>query len=198
MKKLAIILMTLTLTLGLAITVAQSIALPPFTNPFTEEESLERAVTNYMMETDFGFTPEEGGVLIPTPIILKTEVNADETEATVYGNFWIFTYTLDGKIMKTGACGENPGVMKLKKNDGKWNVTSLELAEEGDGFDASIKKFANGDAALEADYFRSSGAAEDSFLPQFQRAAVLNYVQMNNLDVEAYQDYGEKPVSIID
>ena len=198
MKKLAIILMTLTLTLGLAITVAQSIALPPFTNPFTEEESLERAVTNYMMETDFGFTAEEGGVLIPTPIILKTEVNADETEATVYGNFWIFTYTLDGKIMKTGACGENPGVMKLKKNDGKWNVTSLELAEEGESFQSSIKKIAHGDAELEADYYHSSGAGEDSFLPQFQRAAVLNYVKMNNLDVEAYQDYGADPVSIID
>ncbi len=151
-----------------------------------------------MLATDFGFTPEEGGVLIPTPIILKTDMNADETEMTVYGNFWIFCYKLNGKTLETTSGGECPGVMKLEKKDGKWMVVSMETAGEGEEYAKDIAKFCNGDKELEEQYAQTTGASEDSCLPQYQRAAVVAYVLDNNLDIEAYQDFGQDPVSVTD
>ena len=61
-----------------------------------------------------------------------------------------------------------------------------------------IAKFCNGDKELEEQFALTTGAAEDSILPQYQRAAVVNYVQDNKLDIEAYQDYGQDPVSVTD
>ena len=196
MKKMVSVLLVLALALGVCGAFAEDSALPAYA--WTGEDPVVAAVIAYMQETDFGFETPEGGVMIPTPIILKTEMNADETEATVYGNFWIFTYALKGKILETGPCGENPGVIKLEKKDGAWAVTSAEFAGSGDDYLEDIKKFANGDKELEAQFALTVGASEDSILPQYQRAAVVEYVQANGLDIEAYQDTGWDPVSVTD
>ena len=201
MKKLVSVLLTLALVLGVCGAFAESAALPAYT--YHGEDPIWAAVVKYMQENDFGFEAPEGGILVPTPIILKTALVADESgepaEATVYGNFWIFTYALEGKTLKTVSGGENPGVLKLEKKDGEWVVTGAEFAEDGDGlYDESIKKFANGDEQLEKAYYDTTGASEDSVLPQYQRAVLVNYVEENKLDITAYQDYGWDPVSLID
>ena len=196
MKKVVSVLLALALSLALCCAFAENPALPAYT--YAGDDPVMAAVVGYMLEMDSGIIPEEGGVLIPTPIILKTDMNADETEATFYGNFWLFTYVQNGKMLERTACGEFPGVMKLEKKDGAWTVVSLELADEGEAYWESIQKLTNGDAELAEQYLLTTGATEDSFLPQFQRAAVVNYVQENNLDIEAYQEPGEEPVSVID
>lgn len=145
------------------------------------------------MTADLGCEPEEGGVLIPAPIVLKEETG--ETEATLWGNFWVFAYKLNGNILECTAGGENPGVMKLEKKDGKWQVVSLELAEDGADFDAGIRAFANGDAELEKAYYLSSDA-DEGYLPQYRRSFIVEYVNANKLDVVAYQDNGWEPVDI--
>ena len=196
MKKMISMLLVLAMALGVCCAFAESAALPVFT--YGGDDLIWAAVDNYLLTTDFGFTPEEGGVLIPTPIILKTDINAEETEATVYGNFWIFCYKLNGKTLETTSGGECPGVMKLAKKDGVWTVVSMEKAGEGEDYAKDIAKFCNGDKELEEQFALTTGAAEDSILPQYQRAAVVNYVQDNKLDIEAYQDYGQDPVSVTD
>jgi len=173
---------------------AASAALPAYT--WNGDDPVWGAVVKYMQETDFGFEASEGGILVPTPIVLKTVLVMDKygepVEATVYGNFWIFTYTLEGKTLTTQSCGENPGVLKLEKKDGAWTVTGAEFAEDGEGFAESIKKLADGDEQLEKDYFESS----DSMLGQYQRAVLVNYVAENMLDITAYQNYGLNPVDL--
>ena len=98
MKKLVSVLLALALALGMAGAFAESEALPAYT--WNGEDPIWGAVVKYFQENDFGFEPAEGGVLIPTPIILKTEVSEDETEATVWGNFWIFTYSRNAENPK--------------------------------------------------------------------------------------------------
>ena len=196
MKKMVAMLLVLAMALGACCAFAENAALPAFT--YSGDDYIWAAVENYMLTTDFGFTPEEGGVLIPTPIILKTDMNADETEATVYGNFWIFCYKQNGKTLETTSGGECPGVMKLEKKDGVWTVVSMETAGDGEDYAKDIAAFCNGDKELEEQYAQTTGASEDSFLPQYQRAAVVTYVQDNNLDIEAYQDFGQDPVSVTD
>ena len=198
MKKMISVLLALVLSLGLCSAFAENAALPAYS--WTGDDPVCAAVIKYMQDTDFGCYVPEGGVLIPTPIILKTdpaEVKEDTTEVTVYGNFWIFTYALKGKILETSSGCENPGILKLEKKDGVWTVASAEFAGLGDDYIADIKKFAGGDKELEEEYFRSTGS-EDSYLPQFQRAAVVEYVNANGLDIEAFQDPGWDPVSVID
>ena len=196
MKKIVSVMLALFLALGVCGAFAESAALPAYT--YGGDDPIWSAVVKYMQETDFGYETPEGGVLVPTPIILKTEVNEDETEATVYGNFWIFTYALEGRTLVTGPCGENPGVLKLEKKDGVWAVTAAEFAGDGEDYLADIAKFANGDEALEQDYFLAGGADGESMLPQYQRAALVEYVNGNNLDITEYKDYGQNPVSLTD
>ena len=54
--------------------------------------------------------------------------------------------------------------------------------------------------ALPEDYTARAGAAIQKkalALPQYQRAAVVTYVADNHLDIEAYQEFGWEPVSVI-
>ena len=196
MKKIVSVLLALTMALGVCCAFAESEGLPAFV--YQGDDPVWIAVENYMLETDLGFAPEEGGVLIPTPILLKVDMNEDETEATVYGNFWIFCYKQNGKILERTSCGENPGVMKLEKKDGAWTVVSLETAGDGAQYEADIKRFANGDKDLEEQYYLTQGSAEDGYLPQYQRAAVVVYVEANKLDIEAFQEPGGDPVDVTD
>ena len=200
MKKLVSVLLALALALGVCGAFAESAALPAYT--YQTEDPIVDAVVKYMQKTDFGFEAPEGGILVPTPIILRTAIvvaeNGEDTDATVYGNFWIFTYALEGKTLKTHSGGENPGVLKLEKRNGEWAVTGAEFAEDGEGYAESIKKFADGDEQLEEAYYDTTGASENSMLPQYQRAVLVNYVAENKLDITDYQDFGQDPVSLID
>ena len=200
MRKLTSVLLAMALALGVCGAFAETAALPAYT--YHSEDPVANAVVKYMQETDFGYEVPEGGILVPTPIILRTVVvvneNGEDADATVYGNFWIFTYTLEGKTLKTHSGGENAGVLKLEKKNGEWSVTGSEFAEDGEKYAESIRKFANGDEQLEKDYYDTTGAYENSMLPQYQRAVLVNYVVENKLDITAYQDYGQDPVSLID
>lgn len=196
MKKFVSVLLALALTLGLCGAMAESEALPAYT--WSGEDPVWAAVIAYMQEKDTGIEAEEGGVLIPTPVIVKIDKNEAETEATVYGNFWLFAYAKNGNILDMTACGENPGVIKLEKKDDKWTVVSAEFAGDGEAYIEDIKRFCNGDEELIQEYLRTTGAVEDSYLPQYQRAAVIQYVEDNKLAIEAYQEPGAEPVPVND
>ena len=194
MKKTVSLFLALVLALGICGAFAEETALPAYTWP--GDDPVTAAVIRYMQETDFGAETPEGGVMIPTPIILKTAYNADETEATVWGNFWIFTYAPKGRILETGPCIENPGVLKLEKKDGGWTVVSAEFAEAGINYPADIVRFCGGDRDLEAQFALTRENSDDSILPQYQRAAVVEYAAANGLDIEAFRSPGWDPVSV--
>lgn len=189
-------MLALILALLAAATLAEGTTLPAYVYPFAEEDPVGAAVVDYMLNNDFGCQAEEGGVLFPTPVILKTETSTDGMETTIYGNFWMFAYRLEGKILQVTSCGECPGIMKLEKKDDVWTVSSFESAGEGEQYSEDITRFANGDKELEELYLRSTGADEESILEQYQRAAVVGYVNANQLDIEAYQENGADPVSV--
>ena len=56
-----------------------------------------------------------------------------------------------------------------------------------------IKRFASGDSELETMYF----AAEDLKANQETRTQFIKaYVEANDLDITAYQDYGWEPITL--
>ena len=93
-------MLALILALLAAATLAEGATLPAYVYPFAEEDPVGAAVVDYMLNNDFGCQAEEGGVLIPTPVSLKTETNTDGMETTIYGNFWMFAYKQEGKILQ--------------------------------------------------------------------------------------------------
>ena len=198
MKKLISVLLALVFTLGLACAFADEAALPAYA--WSGEDPVIAAVIEYMQTNDFGYEPEEGGVLIPTPIILKTdpeEYGDDTAQVQVYGNFWIFCYVLEGKNLRCTSGGENPGIITVVKEDGAWKVSAVDFAVEGSEYAECIKRYANGDEQLEKNYYDTTSSSEDSFVPQWQHAAVHEYVTENGLDIETYQPIGEEPSAIL-
>ena len=169
-------------------------ALPAYAYP--GNDPVEAAVVGYMLDSGMAelYLQEENSVAIPAPVILKT-VDVDETHRTVYGDFWIFNYGLEGTVLHTLSGGETPGVMTLELKDGVWTGTALEAAGDGEDYASDIRRFCAGDEALEALYFEASDAREGR-TEETLRRFIREYVEANGLNVTAYQDPGWPPVSL--
>ena len=85
--------------------------------------------------------------------------------------------------------------MKLVKQDGAWTAVSLEVAPVNGDRGRYLKEFAGGDEALEKE-FEIAGDAAEGYLPQYRRSFIVEYVNANHLDVEAFQDPGKEPVDV--
>ncbi len=133
-----------------------------------------------------------GSVTIPCPILHKT-VRTDDTHAIVYGTFWILNYAEKDGILETISGGEYPAVILLENTGGRWRVTSVEEAGDGEAYAADIRRFSAGDRELEDAYFAASDLkANQQIRTRFIRA----YVEANGLDITAYRDYGWDPVEL--
>ena len=132
----------------------------------------------------------ESQVSIPCPIIVK-EDESDKSDIRVYGNFWIFNYDLNGDILENTSGGSYPGCIHIKSTDEGYEVTSMDVVEDGSSFTESAKKIF-GDCY---DKFMKEG--EDEKLREETRAQIIaNYAAANDLSITAYKDYGWDPVTL--
>lgn len=162
-------------------------ALPPYAYP--GEDPVEGAVAEYMAEVWLrDYLTEDGAAAIPAPVIHRVEAQ-DEGRLLVYGNFWVFNYTLEGKVLACISGGVTPGIMTLEKTADGWAVTALEEARDGTEYAPDIRRFSHGDAELEELYFNAP-------YEETRLRFIRDYVAANGLDVEAYQDYGWEPVPL--
>ena len=152
-----------------------------------------------MVTDGLGFTPEEGSgaVLVPAPVIHNLEaLDTEEDEVTFYGNFWIFGYEPEGSVMVSVGGGDNPGLMKLAKQDGVWTVTGVRFASDGADQIRDLKEMAGGDEQLLAAFQDASDA--DGAMSQIRRSFVAEYVNAGGLGVTAFMDPYQEPVSLTD
>jgi len=129
-------------------------------------------------------------VSIPCPIIVHVD-EEDKDDIKVYGNFWIFNYDLNGDILENTSGGSYPGCIHLKSTDEGYEVTSMEVVEDGSNYTESAKEIFGEyyDAFVET--------TSDSEQTESIRAQIIaNYVAANNLSITAYQDYGWDPVTL--
>lgn len=139
---------------------------------------------------ELGKNYEKSDVCIPCPVIIA-EDESDNSDIKVYGNFWIFNYDLNGEILENTSGGSYPGCIHIKSTDAGYEVTSMEVTEDGSGFDESAKKI----FGKNYDKFMKDG--EDEKIQEETRAQIIaNYVAANGLDITAYQDYGHDPVTL--
>lgn len=132
----------------------------------------------------------ESQVSIPCPVIVE-EDESDKSDIRVYGNFWIFNYDLNGETLENTSGGSYPGCIHIKSTDEGYEVTSMEVVEDGSAFTESAKKI----FGKYYDVFMKDG--EDEKKREEIRAQIIaNYVAANNLNITAYKDFGWDPVTL--
>lgn len=182
-KALICLLMTVfCITLALA-----EDSLPAYSYP--GNDPVEAAVASYLAETAVQRYPDrEGSVVIPAPVLFKTE-QRDDGSLLVYGNFWTFSYVVNGSVLECVAGGECPGIITLTKSADGWTVAACEKAGDGTEYRKDILRFCHGDKALEHLYF-------DAPYQDTRLRFIEEYAATNGLDITAYQDYGWEPVPL--
>ena len=163
-------------------------ALPEY--KYNGQDRLLEAVYNYTVN-EIGKNFATADVGIPNPYIYGT----DETETDdikVWGNFWYFTYRLNGDTLESEAGGEFPGLMHLKqKDDGSYEVTKFEMVSDGSDFDESAK-------GIFEDCYDSFKESKDNTekVEQNRKDIIREYVDDNSLSVTKYKDYGWDAIDI--
>ncbi len=154
-------------------------------------EAFYTVLYGYLIDTYASQYPE-AQVCIPCPVIVA-EDESDKSDIRVYADFWVLNYDLNGDILENTSGGSYPGVMHLKSVDtaAGYEVTSMEVVEDGSGFTESAKK-------IFGDYYDAfTKVQSDDKLREETRAQIIaNYVAANNLNITAYQDYGWDPVTL--
>ena len=167
--------------------------LPAYTYP--GDDPVMKAVAEYIVE-DLTAYYSDYSVSIPAPVIFRTE-DMDADHVKVYGNFWVLNYILRDGILDCDSGGENPGYLILEKSGDSWTVSETEFAGDGSEYAEDIRRFCNGDKELETLYFSSNDAQNDP-LYTVRLEYVRDYVESNDLDIEAFQDFGWDPVYLHD
>ena len=168
--------------------------LPEYEYSGTDE--IEGAIADALAAGEIGgeYLTEPGCAAVPCPLIFKTEMT-DDTHAKVYGDFWVLYYVLEGTTLKCISGGECPGAVTLEKEDDIWSVVSADIAEDGEHNAESIERIAGGDKDLIAQ-FGSRGDMGEEVLKSVREKYLKEYIESNDLDVDAYQDEGWDPVPL--
>ncbi len=185
MKKrfISILLMAvLALTLGLAGCKTQ-------TKVNIDTSAIDKAISAYLVN-EVGKDYEKADVCIPTLHNIST--NIVNSDATVYGDYWVENYDIKDDTLEFVSGGNYPGVFKLTVNEkGDMVVTDFQSPEDGEGYADSAKK-------LFGKYYEDFAAysADDKAKKEVRTKAIAEYVKANGLKVTQYHDYGWDPVAL--
>lgn len=152
-------------------------------------DPVEAAVYKYMAE-EVSKNFEKADVSIPTVSIVAVDYTKKD-EIVVYGDFWVENYNVEGDTLKCVSGGNFPGVMHLRNHGGSYTVSSMDVVEDGGGFNASAQKLF-GDHYDDFMKVYSDSDERD----ELRKITVSDYVNYNGLSVTQYQDEGWDPVKL--
>ena len=169
-------------------------ALPPYR--YSGEDEQEAALITYFLTEQNYYYQSYGSVTIPAFCILSSE-DAEDGRIKVYGNFWMFSYVKDGETLSCESGGVTPGAAYLRKEDGGYAVDEFDRIEDGDDYSTELDRICGGNSSLEEQY-RASAGGDSEVLKESRLQFINQYVQDNDLDITAYQDYGQDPILLSD
>ncbi len=168
-------------------TASEKIDLPAYEYPGPEE--FYWVLYDYLIK-ELGKDYEPSDVGIPCPIIIA-EDESDKNDIKIWGNFWYYTYELNGDTLETKAGGSYPGLIHVKYTDEGYEVTGMEVVGDGSDFDPTSKEIF-GDHYNE--FIMSNANSEGN--EQTRAQIIANYVAANDLPITQYQDFGWDPVKL--
>ncbi len=151
------------------------------------EENVYAAISDYVLN-EFGQYYDASDVSIPYLYIMDID-DSDTDDIKVYGDFWFYTYKINGDTLETQAGGSYPGCMHLKSAADGLTVTESEIVADGEDWGESAKEIF-GDRY--DDFIAAKG--DDEARAGERGDQIAAYVRDNGLEVTQYQDYGWDPV----
>ena len=155
------------------------------------QDPVECAVWKYLCEDiSVMYSKPADSITVPVVQIIKTE-EGDDGDTHVYGDFWVYNYTISGDTLECKSGGAHPGMMHIAKDGDEYKVVEFTPVEDGGSFEPSAKEIF-GD-----DFDKFMAVTSDSDAREKLRAQGLaDYVKTNGLAVTKYQDYGQDPVDL--
>lgn len=143
-----------------------------------KEQAIRQAISDYLLREIAPYYLQ-GELCVPSLLI------AHETDSTVYGDFWVFWYKIEGDTLKTVSGGSHPGKIMLTYANDQPQVVDFERVEDGSRFMPSAKR-------IFGDYYDifMNMHSNESVREAVHREQLYEYVQQNGLNVHYYQDYG--------
>ena len=154
-----------------------------------DASAVDEAIAEYLV-TEIGKDYDKADVCIP--VLHNVSTNIVNSDATVYGDYWVENYDIKGDTLEFVSGGNYPGVFKLKVNEnGDYVVTDFQTPEDGEGYADSAKK-------IFGKYYEDFAAysADDKAKKEVRTKAIAEYVKANGLKVTQYHDYGWDPVAL--
>ena len=159
---------------------------------YSGDDPVQAAVYQYLVE-EIGPQYEfpEGAISIPIVQLVDEDVDSDDGEAEVKGDFWILNYVIEGDTLKCVSGGNHPGKMELIQVGEGYSVQEFEQVGDGSNFEPSAKDIFEEkyDTFMEVN---SDQEARESFRQQI----MIDYIKANGLAVTKYQDEGWDPVEL--
>ena len=127
---------------------------------------------------------------VPAILVLE-EDDSDPDDIKVWGIFSLFNYDVEGKTLLNLSGGDYSGLVHLKADVDSYEVTGIDLVEDGMDYSSSVNQIFGEKEGLAEKFWNSDEKQEEA------RADFLKmYIRDNNLDIDAYQDYGWDPVPL--
>ena len=162
-------------------------ALPAYAYQGSEPYVAE--ICAWMLSSEPGY--REAEVAIPCPLILELD-DSDTQDILVWGNFWLFNYTLRNTTLLTESGGERPGLLHLKAIEEGFEVTSFDQVGDGSNYGPDVQRIFGMQEGLLQKFYDS---AEDRDAVRVQY--ITDYVNWNGLPVTQYQDFSWEPVALL-
>ena len=148
-----------------------------------------KVITEDLINISKEMFDDEQVVEIPTPYIVKID-DEDKNNIKVYGDFWIYGYSLDGTIFNMENGGQNPGCYYLKEEDDNIEVINHQFAEDGSRFFSSLVEICEGDEDLVKQISNISHEGIEELYDENRIKYIKMYADDNNIKISAYKDYG--------
>jgi hypothetical protein len=107
---------------------------------YSGDDPVQAAVYQYLIEE---IAPQyelpEGAVSIPIVQLVDEDVDSDDGEAEVKGDFWVFNYVIEGDTLKMVSGGNHPGKMELIQAGSGYSVQEFEQVGDGSNFEPSAR-----------------------------------------------------------
>ena len=146
-------------------------------------------VDNYLAE-EFGKQYSQADVCIPFSTVVATDEN-DEQDIKVWGDFWVFNYSIAGDTLKTASGGSHPGLIHLKETASGYDVTSFDQVGDGSRFDPTARKIF-GEHYEAFRKINSNGEERE----KLRAKGIAEYVNKHGIKATMYQDYGWPAVKL--
>ena len=158
---------------------------------YTGDDPYMETICDWMLEA-FGGYYDAGAIVIPSPEVLYTD-DTDPEKVRVWGDFWMFSYSLEGDVLMNESGGANPGLLYLEKNGDSYQVTDFDAVGDGAQYNEDVERICSEAPEEAGDLVAAyTGEYDETVRKEFIRM----YAEANGLNVTAYQDYGWDPVPL--